>query len=71
MEMITLNKKEAVQISSKLFGLNTIYRKRKYKVRYGFKSSDCFYQIHFGKRSYYVEKPYGLRKMNVSIKEVN
>lgn len=59
-----------VQISKKIFGVNTIYRKRKFKTRYGFHKGSVFNGVHFWKVSFYWEKLNPVRNMNVSIKDV-
>lgn len=39
---------------------------RKHKKRYGLQSGDCFYMIHLGLRSVYIEKGSPLRNLGSS-----
>jgi hypothetical protein len=43
-----------------------IYRKRSIKKRFGLSSTSCYYQLHFGLRSLYIEKPHAKRKTSNS-----
>ena len=43
-----------------------IYRKRSIKKRYGLASTACFYQLHLGLRSLYIQKRKPSRKLGAS-----
>jgi hypothetical protein len=49
--------------------LKTITRVRSVKNRNGISNGTVFFGVHLGKRSFYIEKPNAIRKMNVSIKD--
>ena len=44
-------------------------RVRSIKNRNGISNGTVFFGVHLGKRSFYIEKPNAIRKMNVSIKD--